>query len=186
MLHMRKQHARSPLDIHTGPIRCQSPWGNLARPSYRHHAHGIEPSLRSCARSAPTTWRQSVCGCVSMWVWVCGCGWWEMREEISGADTLCAGWWGWEGAHAPEVSGRAASPSRGAASAAHAWSCPAVAVASRSGRPTQLARRVSLQAMAVVAAPPSVARRCPSRMVPAGAMSARAPAPCSGGGGEHG
>ena len=45
-------HARAARKVAAGSDQMRAGGGDLARRRERHHAHGIEPSLRSCARSA--------------------------------------------------------------------------------------------------------------------------------------
>ena len=81
------------------------------------------------------------------------------EEALCGRVGVWVGVWAgvWAGG-APGASGRAASPSRGAASVARASSCPVAAAASRSDRPARPSRQGSSRATAAAAVPPSVAR----------------------------
>ena len=183
---MRERRARSPL----GPIRCQqgAATSRDLRRSASRTRHRTQPAqLRAECADHLVAAGLKVRGCAGARVEAVWVRWWGGGVRGAGQHVRVVPGAGWAGV--PEASGRAESPSREAASAVRASSCPAAAAASRSGRPARPSPRGSSQATAAAAAPPLRERRpCPgaSRTGPGRASSARAPAPCSDGACEYG
>ena len=185
---MRERRARSPL----GPIRCQqgAATSRGLEIGITHTASNPACAAARGVRRPPGSSRSEgarVCGCAGARVEAVWVRWWGGGVRGAGQHVRVVPGAGWAGV--PEASGRAESPSREAASAVRASSCPAAAAASRSGRPARPSPRGSSQATAAAAAPP-LRERLPclgaSRTGPGRASSARAPAPCSDGACEYG